>query len=72
MRLGRALMPVTVGHQMAHVDWELVDFCGLQVDAGRAPPGSIVVVAAEPVRASLQDGRDAWTVGTQAASLYLL
>ena len=53
MRLGRALMPVAVGHQMAHVGRELVDFCGLQVDAGRVPPRSIVVVAAEPVRASL-------------------
>ena len=59
MRLGRALMPVAVGHQIAHVDRELVDFCGLQVDAGRAPPRSIVVVAAGPVHASLQDGGDA-------------
>ena len=59
MRLSTALMPVAVGHQMAYVDRELVDICGLQVDAGRATPGSIVVVAAEPVRVSLQDGRDA-------------
>ena len=59
MRLGRALMPVAVGHQMTHVDRELVDFCGLQVDAGRAPPGNMVVDAAEPMELSLQDGRDA-------------
>ena len=52
-------MPVTVGHQMAHVDRELVDFCGLQVDAGRASPGYMVVGAAGPVRASLQNGGDA-------------
>ena len=51
-------MSVTICHQMAHVDRELVDFCGLQVDAGRTRPGGIVVGAVGPLRSSLQDGRD--------------